>query len=35
MGGLGEADLRIFNGYLEKIHTHLAALAAKTPDSLD
>jgi len=35
MGGLGEEDLQTFNGYLEQIHTHLAALAAKTPDSLD
>ena len=35
MGGLGEEDLNVLTNYLERINTHLTALAAKTPDTLD
>ncbi len=35
MGGLDEEDLPIFTAYLERLNTHLAAIAAKNPDTLD
>lgn len=35
MGGLDEAELPALSGYLERLNTHLAALAAQTPDPLD
>ncbi len=35
MGGLGDEELPAFCQYLERVNTHLAALAAKTPDTLD
>lgn len=35
MGGLGDEELPAFCLYLERLNTHLAALAAKTPDTLD
>jgi DNA-binding MarR family transcriptional regulator len=35
MGGLGDEELPAFCQYLERLNTHLAALAAKTPDTLD
>jgi DNA-binding MarR family transcriptional regulator len=35
MGGLDDAELPAFCQYLERLNTHLAALAAKTPDTLD
>jgi len=35
MGGLKDDELPALNGYLERLNTHLAALAAKTPDTLD
>jgi DNA-binding MarR family transcriptional regulator len=35
MGGLADDELPALCGYLERLNTHLAALAAKTPDTLD
>jgi len=35
MGGLGDEELPAFEHYLSRLNTHLAALAAKTPDTLD
>jgi DNA-binding MarR family transcriptional regulator len=35
MGGLDDEDLNVLTTYLERINTHLTALAAKTPDTLD
>ncbi|HVU38885.1 MAG TPA: MarR family transcriptional regulator [Opitutales bacterium] len=35
MGGLGDEELPAFCQYLERINTHLAALAAKNPDTPD
>ncbi len=35
MGGLGDEELPAFCQYLERLNTHLAALAVKSPDTLD
>jgi len=35
MGGLNDDELPAFVLHLERLNTHLAALAAKTPDTLD
>ncbi len=35
MGGLDDEELLVFCEHLERLNTHLAALAAKTPDTLD
>ncbi len=35
MGGLADDELPVFHSYLERLNTHLTALAAKTPDQLD
>lgn len=35
MGGLADDELPVLGGYLERLNLHLAALAAKIPDSSD
>jgi DNA-binding MarR family transcriptional regulator len=35
MGGLEDGELPLLSEYLERINTHLAAIAAKIPDTLD
>ena len=35
MGGVADDELPVLYSYLERLNTHLTALAAKTPDQLD